>query len=129
MAAITPTRNSRDQRHATCPSCSQQDSPDPRQPDRNCQGSRRRIYAPHHLSLVYEGRASPRFWVSVEYRTICRQRPRLLAGIGYLDVDAERRELGTAIDRDLDLFGVHDVPADHRKDLLAQHREHVDLTS
>jgi hypothetical protein len=29
----------------------------------------------------------------------------------------------------LDLLGVHDVPADHREDLLAQHREQVDLTS
>jgi hypothetical protein len=65
----------------------------------------------------------------VENRTICGQRPRLAAGIRYLDIDAERRELGTAIDCDLDLLGVHDVPADHRKDLLAQRREQVDLTS
>jgi len=56
--------------------------------------------------------------------------PRLATSVGYLDIDSERRELGTAINRDLDLLGIHrDVPADHRKDLLAQHREQVDLTT
>jgi hypothetical protein len=56
--------------------------------------------------------------------------PRLATSVGYLDIDSERRELGTAIHRDLDLLGVHrDVPADHRKDFLAQHREQVDLTT
>jgi hypothetical protein len=54
---------------------------------------------------------------------------RFLQYIRYLDVNGERRELCAPIDRDLDLLRVHDVPADHRKDLLAESCEQLDLTS
>jgi hypothetical protein len=56
--------------------------------------------------------------------------PRLAISVGYLDIDSERRELRTALHRDLDLLGVHrNVPDDHFENLLAKHREQVDLTT